>query len=310
MRQGGRLAWLAFAMLLWISGAAYSQVLRFLPVAPQIYAAVGDTNARTPPNAGLNANYGLIVTAQGAILLDSGASVHSAKLIEQAVKAVTSQPVKWVINTGSQDHRWLGNAYFAAQGAQIWAHEAAVADMSARGAEQLASLKQALQEQMAGTTAMPAPNLIRGQHQKLQWGGMDLEFVYRGGGHTPGDMLVWLPRERVVFAGDVVYVDRMLGMLPVSRSKTWLESFEALDTLAPAIVVPGHGNVTQLATARQQTRDLLGALRAHMKKEVDGAGDLNAAVRSFDGSPWKSLQHAQTWLGPNAHAVYLEVERE
>jgi hypothetical protein len=47
-----------------------------------------------------------------------------------------------------------------------------------------------------------------------------------------------------------------------------------------------------------------------MKKEVDGAGDLNAAVRSFDGSPWKSLQHAQTWLGPNAHAVYLEVERE
>ena len=310
MRQGGRLAWLAFAMLLWISSAAYSQVLRFLPVAPQIYAAVGDTNARTPPNAGLNANYGLIVTAQGAILLDSGASVHSAKLIEQAVKAVTSQPVKWVINTGSQDHRWLGNAYFAAQGAQIWAHEAAVADMNARGADQLASLKQALQEQMTGTVAMPATNLIRGQNQKLQWGGIDLEFVYRGGGHTPGDMLVWLPRERVVFAGDVVYVDRMLGMLPVSRSKTWLESFEALDTLAPAIVVPGHGNVTQLATARQQTRDLLRALRAHMKKEVDGAGDLNAAVRSFDGSPWKSLQHAQTWLGPNAHAVYLEVERE
>lgn len=287
-----------------------AQMLRFLPIAPKIYAAVGETSARTPANAGLNANYGLIVTPQGAILLDSGASTYSAKLLAQAVAQVTPQPIKWVINTGSQDHRWLGNAYFSALGAQIWAHEAGAADMQQRGQQQLASLKQALQGQMDDTDISPATNLIRGKGKTVHWGGVELEFIYSGGGHTPGDMLVWLPHQKIIFSGDVVYVDRMLGMLPVSKSKAWLDSFDALNQLNPLIIVPGHGNVTDLFKARQQTRDLLAMLRSHMKKEVDGAGDINAAIRSFDSRPWKSLQHSDTWLGPNAHAVYTELERE
>ena len=44
---------------------------------------------------------------------------------------MTPQPIKWVINTGGQDHRWLGNGYFKAQGAEVIAHADAEADMKA-----------------------------------------------------------------------------------------------------------------------------------------------------------------------------------
>jgi len=55
-------------------------------------------------------------------LIDSGATYRSARQVHEAVRKVTPQPVKWVINTGGQDHRWLGNAYFKEQGAEIIAH--------------------------------------------------------------------------------------------------------------------------------------------------------------------------------------------
>jgi glyoxylase-like metal-dependent hydrolase (beta-lactamase superfamily II) len=65
----------------------------------------------------------------------------------------------------------------------------------------------------------------------------------------------------VLFTGDVVYVERMLGVLPVSNTKQWLATFDVIEQLAPARLVPGHGKVTDVATARADTRAYLEALR-------------------------------------------------
>jgi hypothetical protein len=71
------------------------------PVAENLYALVGPLGQRSAENDGLNANYGFIVTPRGMILIDSGASRLGAEKLAAAIRAVTSQPVRWVINTGS-----------------------------------------------------------------------------------------------------------------------------------------------------------------------------------------------------------------
>jgi hypothetical protein len=85
-------------------------------VVDNVYAIVGPTVQRSPENDGLNANYGVIVTGQGVILIDSGACSLGAEKLAGAITRVTKQPVRWVINTGSQDHRWLGNDYSLRKG--------------------------------------------------------------------------------------------------------------------------------------------------------------------------------------------------
>ena len=120
---------------------------------------------------------------------------------------------------------------------------------------------------------MPALD-IAPDDAKFEFGGVAIELRHRGGAHTPGDMMVWLPQERVLFSGDVVYVDRLLGVIPASRTKPWLATFAEIERLAPAKIVPGHGRVTDLATAQAQTRDYLRALRAHMKSAVDAGQDM------------------------------------
>ena len=235
---GQRLAVMLTTLAIGTALPAAAVEVVFKPVADGVYAYVGDLEGRTYENEGLNANIGLVVTPAGAVLIDSGATFQSARKIHEAAKKVTTQPIRWVINTGAQDHRSLGNGY------------------------------------------------------------------------TPGDALVWLPQKNVLFAGDVVYVDRVLGLHPVSRTKTWLESFAVIDGLQPQIIVPGHGKVTDLATAQAQTRDLLLALRAHMKKAVDDGTDISTAVKSFNGQPFAHLKHADVWIPQLANMTYLEMERE
>lgn len=298
------------ALWIGISGIAHAVEVKFQPVAPGVYAFIGQKSGRTYENEGLNANLGLVVTPAGALLIDSGASFQGAQQIHAAVKKVTDRPVKWVINTGGQDHRWLGNSYFAAQGAEVIAHASARADMLARGGDHLAALKNELKEKLDGTVPTLPTRWLAGNDETLNLGGTVVEVKHRGGAHTPGDLMVWLPQQKIVFSGDIVYVDRMLGVIPVSHTGRWLQSFAALEALQPARIVPGHGDVCDLPKAQAQTRDYLQALRTHMKKAVDDGADIGVAIKAFDATPWLGLFNAAELHPGNASRTYLELERE
>jgi glyoxylase-like metal-dependent hydrolase (beta-lactamase superfamily II) len=284
--------------------------VRFQPVAEGVYAHIGDKGARSLDNEGLNANIGLVVTAAGAVLIDSGATFESARQIAAAARQVTPQPIKWVINTGGQDHRWLGNGYFKAQGAELIAHSGAQVDMKNRGNDHLEGLKATLKDKADGTVPTLPSRWLAGNDERLELGGVVFEFKHRGGAHTPGDTMVWLPGRNVLFTGDVVYVDRMLGVLPVSHTRHWLDTFAVIEQLAPRVVVPGHGDVTDVRTAQADTQAYLQALRVHMKKAVDDGVDVSEAVKAFDNRPYLRLLNAAELVPGNASRTYLELERE
>lgn len=279
----------------------------FKEVAPGIYAFIGETGLRTYENEGMNGNAGFIVTKAGVVVVDSGSSYQVAQTIHAAIRKVTKQPVKYVINTGGQDHRWLGNGYFKAQGAEIIAAAAAIDDMNARGAMQLEGLKGELREKLAGTDAV-LPTKTFEKEGELKLGGRDIRILHFQPAHTPGDSIVWLPREGVVFAGDLVYVDRLLGVLPFSSASGWLASFDEMAKLNPRLIIPGHGEVCDLAKAQRETRDYLQLLVGHMQRAVDDMVELQVAIDSLDQSAFARLPNYDLLKGGNASRVYLEVE--
>lgn len=299
-----------FVSICWLAGTAGAVEVKFEPVADGVYAHIGDLGPRTVANEGLNANVGLVVTPAGAVLIDSGATYESARQIHAAIRRLTPQPLRWVINTGGQDHRWLGNSYFKAQGVEIIAHAAAETDMRSRGGEQAEGLRAALGPLAQGTTPELPSRWLAKPDEQLELGGVVFQIKHRGGAHTPGDILVWLPQKQVLFSGDVVYVDRLLGVLPFSQTKPWLETFAEIERLSPAHIVPGHGRVSDLAQAQAETRDYLLALRAHMKKAVDDGVDISTAIKTFDARPYLQLLNAAELMPGNASRTYLELERE
>lgn len=175
-------------------------------VVDNVYAIVGPLGQRSAENDGLNANFGFVVTPQGVILIDSGASLLGAKKIEGAIARVTKQPVRWVVNTGSQDHRWPGNDYFAAKGAEVIAMSRTAATQAEYAGLHMAGMTRFLGKRMQGTQPLPAPKTLAGDSATLERGGETLELTYTHT-HFPGDAWVWLPKQRVVFSGDLVYAD-------------------------------------------------------------------------------------------------------
>lgn len=309
LRRASRIAFLG-ALLGFGPIPAHAQQVKFELVAPGVYAHVGELGGRSYENEGLNANLGLVITSGGALLIDSGASFQSARRIHEAVLAITAQPLRWIINTGGQDHRWLGNGYFQSQGVEVIAHAGARADMQSRGGDQLEALRPVLKEKLEGTRPSLPNRWIDLPDARLDLGSTRIELRHRGGGHTPGELMVWLPQANVLFSGDVVYVQRLLSVLPVSSSRAWLASFALIEEIAPAVIVPGHGRVTTLVEARFDTRDYLLELREKMKKALDQGLDPSAAAKSMEIGRFQHLHNAAELHPGNASRVYLEIELE
>ncbi|MDD3447598.1 MAG: MBL fold metallo-hydrolase [Gammaproteobacteria bacterium] len=283
--------------------------LEVQPVTEGVYAIVGEMDQRSPENLANNATFGLVVTAAGLVLVDPGGTRAGAERIHEAIRTVSDRTVALVINTGGQDHRWLGNGYWKAQGARIVASEAAVADQRARARDQINALWQLVGEAgLRGTEPLHADETF-GEALDLELGGVRFELRHAGPAHTPGDSFVWLPDRGVVFTGDIVYVERMLGVGAQSHSGRWLESFEALAALQPAHVVPGHGHATDLARARADTYDYLRFLRAAVRELLDAGGGMEE-VGGIDQSRFDYLAVSDQIAGRNAQQVYAELEFE
>lgn len=286
--------------------------MAYTPAAEQVsgnvYAIVGPTDQRSPENDGLNNNLGFIVTAEGVALIDSGASRLGAQKIEAAIAKVTDRPVKWVINLGSQDHRWLGNAYFAEKGAQIIALVRTAQTQERFADRHMQALERFLGERLAGTEPLPATTRLEGDGAALNLGGVDLVLTYTDA-HFPGDAMLWIPGEKTVFTGDLVYVDRMLSVHDWSDMQKAQAAFEAMEALAPEHVVPGHGHVTDPATARRDTGDyydflvnVVGAAAQEMESMAD-------VIARHAGHPdFQHLEHFDSLHRANMNRTYLQFE--
>ncbi len=304
------LLWLSAALIAGVAQAAESNHgLHLQKVAEQVYAVVGPYGNRSPENLGNNATFGFVVTPSGVVLIDSGGSYQGAAVIDQLIRQVTEQPVKVVINSGGQDHRWLGNGYFKAHGARIIASAAAVADQQARQQDQLIVLGNLVGAAgMAGTEPLHADETFDEQ-QHFTLGGVAFELRKVGPAHTPGDSLVWLPEQRIAFSGDVVYIGRLLGVMDHSNSRHWLEAFDTLAALEPVTIIPGHGAPADLASARADTQDYLLFLRETVGKFMADGGSITD-IGTLDQARFSRLVDYDTLKGRNAQQVFQEMEWE
>ena len=296
------------AAILAVPTVTVADVLDVQPVTDDVWAIVGPTEQRNPENLANNATFGLVVTPDGAVLMDPGGSYKGAAMLHDAVRKITDQPVQYVINTGGQDHRWLGNGYWQAQGATVIASEAAVEDHRTRAEDHMIALSQFLGDGLDGTEPAYADVTFETDYT-LEVGGLSFEIMHRGAAHTPGDSFVWLDERDVMFTGDIVYVDRLLGNGPARDTDSWIAVFEAMAAFEPAHIVPGHGGPTDLATATRDTHDYLVNLRTQIGSLIEDGGDIMDAPK-IDQSAWAHLDQFDALAGRNAQATYEEMEWE
>ena len=275
-------------------------------VSPNVYALVGELAQRSPDNYANNSTHGVIIGDEGVILIDPGGSYLGAQQIDKAIKSLTDKPVTHVINTGGQDHRWLGNGYFKQQGAHIITSSKALEDHHARANNHLERLNQLIGDTLEGTVPVYADETFDFE-KKLQMGDIALEIYHVGAAHTEGDSFVWFPEQNIMFAGDIVYVERALGTGPAKNVKSWVQVFEKMAAYQPETVVPGHGHAVSFAIAQKDTYNYLVFLVNNISRMLDEGVDLLDAV-DLDQSQFSYLEVFDEISRKNAQNVYEQLE--
>lgn len=117
-----------------LSAIDASIVFKPTAITENVYSIVSPSlGLPTPENKGWNSNSHFVVTEKGVLLIDTGSSESIGKAIRTAIKTVTDQPVRWVINSHSHADHWLGNAAFNDKGTEIITSNQALTTMKGHG---------------------------------------------------------------------------------------------------------------------------------------------------------------------------------
>ena len=143
----------------------------------------------------------------------------------------------------------------------------------------------------------------------FEMGGTQIELLYLGPAHSPGDISVWLPQKKVVIAGDIAFHQRLLPVFEETDTGAWLETWPGFEALGAEIVVPGHGVPTDMAEVRRYTHDYLAYMREQIRELIDSGGTLQD-VYKIDQSAFAHLDTFDELARLNASTMFRAMEFE
>jgi glyoxylase-like metal-dependent hydrolase (beta-lactamase superfamily II) len=278
-------------------------------VIPNVFSAIGATSPPTYENSGHNNNLSFVITTDGVVVINSGASVRLASALHEEIKTITDQPVKLVINENGQGHAILGNLYWSQLGVDILAHEDAIHEIEENSYTILERMKSYNRDKAVGTEVV-IPNKSFSEKVIFNLGGLEFHVLNLGPAHGPGDTQVWLPQLSLMIAGDMAFHERMLPIFENTCTKCWLETWDKkFAPLNATYVIPGHGHPTNMAQVTRFTRNYLLDLRLKIFEVLENGGDLAEAFY-VDQERWRSLDTFEELAKRNAGRVFEEMEFE
>jgi cyclase len=220
----------------------------------------------------VGSNSPVIVTDSEALVVDSEITPAAARALVADLKAITDQPVRYVVDSHYHYDHAHGNQIFMAD-AQVIGHENTRTRMLTNVLEQFTYLssvqparldamrqrlaqeadpqqKAALERQIANQVAyleqvketkVTPPNLTFDKKMTLLRGAREIQLLYLGRGHTDTDVVLYLPKERIVCTGDLM--ESVISYMGDSYPDEWIGTLDRLKALDFDTVMPGHGVV-------------------------------------------------------------------
>jgi cyclase len=279
---------------------------RTVKLNDRVYVLLGPVQHANRINQGYMINSTMVIGDKGVMLIDSGGSDEVGKHIGAAVRRITSKPVTHVVNTHHHGDHYLGNTAFA--GATIISSEKCRKMALETGSEWLELMERDIGRKLPGTRSIAADVTYReATRTETVVHGVRVVFWVPRGSHTVGDLIVYLPDDKVLVAGDVL-INGIVPTLQDGYLKNWIKTLDEIKELSVAHFVPGHGD---LMTGAEVTalRDAMARFHSGVK-EGYRRGRTEAEIRkSIDLSAWEKLERSYV-IGRNVNRAYLEIEAD
>ena len=273
-----------------------------------MYAVLGDTGRGVEgrPNAGF------VVTDDGVVVIDALASPREAESLLRTIRGITDRPIAWLVLTHHHPDHHFGAVVLRKAGAKVIAHPDKRVLASEGGEDALIAdwVRVVGLDAMRGFEFADTPDRPVTASDTLRLGGKTIVVTHPGPGHSPGDLMVWLPHEGVLFAGDVLVEDGV-SMVVDGNSGVLLRVLDSVSAMGPRWVVPGHGVLpARPAELVRRTRDYLTRLQNEMKAAVETGVPMRRAMAGLPPADSTRPVSLNSRRRRNAVRVYVEEEQK
>lgn len=280
-------------------------------VSPMSWYVEGLNALGSGANQNFISNAAFVVTPAGVVVIDALGSPALADRLIAEISNITPLPVTHVIVTHYHADHIYGLQSFVANGARIIAHRAAQEYINSDTAQiRLQASRQTLAPWVdARTRLISADEWIDGP-KELVVGGVRFLLQPVGPSHTPEDLVVFLPKEKILFAGDLVFRGR-IPYVGQADSGHWIKALQALLAFETDTIVPGHGPLSSQARHDMElTRDYLVYLRDTMGQAAKNMEPFDDAYRATNWTKFEGLPLFRVANRMNAYNTYLLMERD
>jgi len=284
-----------------------------------IYGVFGVYEQVSPQNRGFISNAYFLVTEDGVVVVDAFATYKLGKELVETIKSVTEKPIRFAVITHYHTDHFYGVEALKEAGATLIAHEWAFEYLSRPSSLNFFKARQELLGAHMDGTDMVPPDITITRELFIYAGVHRLEVRHLCRAHTPGDLVLWLPSEKVLFSGDIVF-DGRLPFLGSGNSRTWLVCLEEILKMEPEILLPGHGEpMLGKKKIREKvlwTHRYISDLRDAIRNMIEEGRDLDYIRENINEELIKrDPSYAQVpvffEVNPvNAYYVYFEIENE
>ncbi|MGW7358472.1 MBL fold metallo-hydrolase [Streptomyces sp. NPDC054802] len=264
-------------------------------VAPHVYAYV-------QPDGGwcLN-NAGFVSDGGSTLLVDTAATERRARALRAALLATGAPLPRTVVNTHHHGDHTYGNGVFEPE-AVVVGHDACRRELLAAGRQ----LHLLWPRTDFGDIRITAPTVTYSDRMTVHVGDVEVRLVHPGGvAHTTGDTVVHLPRQGVVFTGDLIFQGGT-PFVPMGSLSGSLRALGVLRALGAETVVPGHGPVTDPSAYDATERYLRFVAGLAEEGRAKGLTPLETA-RAADPGDFAGLRESER-LVANLHRAYAELD--
>ncbi|WP_437661117.1 MBL fold metallo-hydrolase [Sorangium sp. So ce1182] len=264
-------------------------------------------------------NAGLVTSGGEALLVDTLFDLKHTREMLDAMRAATpaAAQIGTVVNTHANGDHCYGNALVA--GATIVATRASAAEMDEVPAPMLAAVMRQARSGAAGPLgdyllhcfgafdfdgiAPTAPTRVFDGELTLPVGDKEVRLIEVGPSHTQGDLLVHVPADRVIYTGDILFVD-VTPIMWAGPVGNWIKACDTILAADVDVIVPGHGPLTDRRGVRA-VRDYLVYIRDEARRRYDAGMSPADAVRDIALGDYASWSDAER-IAVNVHTLYRE----
>jgi glyoxylase-like metal-dependent hydrolase (beta-lactamase superfamily II) len=276
-------------------GVALSQFPRTITLAENVY---GYEEIRQP---GFTTVSLFVVGADGVLIADGQGSPAATRKLLDAIKSVTDKPVRWYVVGSEHGDHTAGNSVLPS-GVTYIIHPNSLAQLQRDAANP--------NRQPTAPPVVVPPEAMKGNAALIKVGGIDVHVLFLGRAHTGGDLMVHLPKQKILFMSEA-YLNRVFPAMRSAYPSEWVSVIDKALALEVDRYVPGHGFIEEPAASREELVEFQKALKAVIAevKRLHAQGlPADAAVTRANWGPYADwfLRDQQAPIA--VRKVYDEIE--